>query len=163
MNEYTELTRNMVISCENYLEKYQPLFTHRQIITALEYVINNVKMKWRVTKYNEIACEKLVDVILQDDAKPNLQEKVDELKKSTGVKERIQRASTLNSSKLKLRKQMSSEPASGLGEGDEIIGVASAIESVVNEEEEDEEKAVSEKELEGSEDKEDNQDGDMDK
>lgn len=29
VNEYTEITRNMVLGCENYLEKYQPLFTHR--------------------------------------------------------------------------------------------------------------------------------------
>ena len=29
ITEYTELTRNMVQGCENYLEKYQPLFTHR--------------------------------------------------------------------------------------------------------------------------------------
>ena len=27
--EYTELTRNMVQGCENYLEKYQPLFAQR--------------------------------------------------------------------------------------------------------------------------------------
>lgn len=29
VNEYVEVTRNMVFGCENYLEKYQPLFTLR--------------------------------------------------------------------------------------------------------------------------------------
>ena len=29
VTEFTEISRNMVLGCENYLEKYQPLFVHR--------------------------------------------------------------------------------------------------------------------------------------
>ena len=53
ITEYTELSRNMVIGCENYLEKYQPLFTHRQISEALDHVVTSVKLKWRLKKFAE--------------------------------------------------------------------------------------------------------------
>lgn len=43
MLEYNELTRNKVLSCENYLEKYQPLFTQRQINDVLEYALTSTK------------------------------------------------------------------------------------------------------------------------
>ena len=70
--EYTELSRNMVQGCENYLEKYQPLFTHRQISEALDHVNTSVKLKWRLKKFSENKATLLIDRILQDKGQPDL-------------------------------------------------------------------------------------------
>jgi len=72
LKEYTELNRNMVHGCENYLEKYQPLFNQRQINEALEYVNTNVKAKWRAKKFGDAKNEHYTRKILQDDGKPDL-------------------------------------------------------------------------------------------
>jgi hypothetical protein len=72
ISEFTEMSRNMVQGCENYLEKYQPLFVHRQITEALDYVITNVKQKWRVKKYGESKGNFYTDKILSDDGNPDL-------------------------------------------------------------------------------------------
>ena len=70
----------MVQGCENYLEKYQPLFVHRQITDALDNVITNVKQKWRIKKYAESKGSFLQDKILSDDGDPDLQGRVDKTK-----------------------------------------------------------------------------------
>ncbi len=70
--EYTELSRNMVQGCENFLEKYQPLFTHRQISEAMDQVITSVKLKWRLKKFSENKATLLIDRILQDKGQPDL-------------------------------------------------------------------------------------------
>ena len=80
MNEYTELSRNMVQGCQNYLEKYQPLFVHRQITDALDNVITNVKQKWRIKKYAESKGSFFTDKILGDDGSPDLEGRVEKTK-----------------------------------------------------------------------------------
>ena len=82
VTEYTELSRNMVIGCENYLEKYQPLFTHRQISEALDQVVTSVKLKWRLKKFSEKQANILIDRILQDKGQPDLSGTVERLRSS---------------------------------------------------------------------------------
>lgn len=72
IKEYTEINRNMVHGCENYLEKYLPLFNQRQINETLDFVIPSVKTKWRVKKYGDAKNEQYTRRILQDDGKPDL-------------------------------------------------------------------------------------------
>jgi len=85
VSEYTELSRNMVIGCENYLEKYQPLFTHRQISEALDQVVTSVKLKWRLKKFAEKQANILIDRILQDKGQPDLSGTVERLRSSLKV------------------------------------------------------------------------------
>lgn len=82
VTEYTELSRNMVIGCENYLEKYQPLFTHRQISDALDQVVTSVKQKWRLKKFSEKQATLLIERILQDKGQPDLSGTVERLRSS---------------------------------------------------------------------------------
>ena len=70
----------MVIGCENYLEKYQPLFTHRQISEALDQVATSVKLKWRLKKFAEKQANVLIDRILADTGQPDLKGTIDKLK-----------------------------------------------------------------------------------
>ena len=70
----------MVQGCENYLEKYQPLFVHRQITDALDNVITNVKQKWRIKKYAESKGSFFTDKILGDDGSPDLEGRVEKTK-----------------------------------------------------------------------------------
>lgn len=70
--DYNELTRNKVLSCENYLEKYQPLFTQRQIEEVLRYVLTTNKQKYRLKKFSELKNEFLTARILADKGNPNL-------------------------------------------------------------------------------------------
>ena len=75
MTEYNEMTRNKVKAAENYIEKYQPLFTQRQINEALDYVLNVPKFQARVAKYAELKQEYLIDKILKDNGAPDLMSK----------------------------------------------------------------------------------------
>lgn len=70
--EFNEITRNKVLSCENYLEKYQPLFTQRQIEEVLRYVLTTAKQKYRLKKYSDLKNEFLTGKILADKGNPNL-------------------------------------------------------------------------------------------
>ena len=72
----------MVIGCENFLEKYQPLFTHRQISEALDQVVTSVKLKWRLKKFAEKQANILIDRILQDKGQPDLSGTVERLRSS---------------------------------------------------------------------------------
>mgnify|MGYP006090582569 CR=1 FL=1 len=82
MKEYVEKTRNMVIGCENYLEKYQPLFNHRQISEAMDHVVGgtSVKLKWKLKKFSEMKCNHYIEKILYDRGVPDLDALVDRTK-----------------------------------------------------------------------------------
>ena len=77
--EYTELTRNMVQGCENYLEKYQPLFAQRQIQEILEHVLSSTKEKYKLKKFIEAKAVVLTEKILDDHGAPDLQGLIDNL------------------------------------------------------------------------------------
>ena len=49
--EYNELTRNTVTSCENFIEKYQPLFLQRLVNEAFEYISTSSTQKARSKTY----------------------------------------------------------------------------------------------------------------
>ena len=74
MQEYVEITRNMVTGCQNYLEKYQPLFNHRQISEAMDNVVGgtSVKLKWKLKKFSEMKCNHYIEKILNDRGVPDL-------------------------------------------------------------------------------------------
>lgn len=92
ISEYTEINRNMVHGCENYLEKYLPLFNQRQINETLDYVIPSVKTKWTIKKYGDAKNEHYTRRILQDDGKPDLPGLMERTKKE------IQSVNTLSAS-----------------------------------------------------------------
>ena len=71
INEHAEMTRNMVFGCENYLEKYQPLFTLRQIAEAFDFV-GSLKDKQKMKKYSEAKVNLYHHRILLDKGEPNL-------------------------------------------------------------------------------------------
>ena len=71
----------MVHGCENYLEKYLPLFNQRQINEALDYCTPNVKTKWTIKKYGDAKNDHYTKLILQDDGKPNLPGLMEKTKK----------------------------------------------------------------------------------
>lgn len=82
-SDYNTLTRNMVNTVENFAEKYQPLFNHRQIHEALEYVFTgNNKFKMRLKKFTDNKQNYLIDKIVNDEGVPNLESKKQILTKS---------------------------------------------------------------------------------
>ena len=63
----------MVQGCENYLEKYQPLFAQRQIQEILENVLSSSKEKYKLKKYIELKAVVYTDKIRGDGGAPDLQ------------------------------------------------------------------------------------------
>ena len=73
----------MVNTVENFAEKYQPLFNHRQIHEALEFILaGNNKFKLRLKKFTDNKQNYLIDKIVNDDGVPNLEAKKAILTKS---------------------------------------------------------------------------------
>lgn len=70
--EYNEMSRNKVLSQENYLEKYQPLFTQRQIEEVLKYVLTSNKHKFKLKKFCDLKNDLFINKILADKGNPNL-------------------------------------------------------------------------------------------
>lgn len=69
----------MVQGCENYLEKYQPLFAQRQIQEILENVLSSGKEKWKLKKFVEQKAAAFTEKILSDHGAPDLQGVIDGL------------------------------------------------------------------------------------
>ena len=80
--EYNELTRNSVTSCENFIEKYQPLFLQRLINEALDYVLTSQTQKARCKTYGKVKQEFYTKGILEDKGFPNLQKRAKMMKNS---------------------------------------------------------------------------------
>ena len=78
----------MVQGCENYLEKYQPLFAQRQIQEILEHVLSSSKEKYKLKKYVEMKAAVFTEKILEDHGAPDLQGLID------GLHDSLQQAST---------------------------------------------------------------------
>lgn len=90
IDEHAEITRNMVFGCENYLEKYQPLFTLRQIAEAFDFVASS-KDKQKMKKYSEAKVNLYHHRILLDKGEPNLQGTIDQLRVSLRTGEHFER------------------------------------------------------------------------
>ena len=77
LNAKTDKTQNLVKGCTNYVEKYLPLYTQRQVSDFIEYVFNDRAVKWRVNWYNEIKIPLLTTGILYDNGEQSLMSRVD--------------------------------------------------------------------------------------
>lgn len=80
--QYTQLNRNMVVACHNFIDKYQPLFVARQIAETVDAVTPDIKVRYKLKKFLELKEEVLTKQILSDDGTADLKDKVEIMKTS---------------------------------------------------------------------------------
>jgi hypothetical protein len=71
-DQYSQLSRNMVIGCHNYIDKYLPLFLIRNVKEMVDAVQHDLKVRYKLKKYCTAKEDMLMESILDDDGSADL-------------------------------------------------------------------------------------------
>ena len=81
-NQYSQLSRNMVTGCHNYIDKYLPLFFMRNVREMVDAVQHDIKVKYRLKKYCAAKEDVLTEKILEDTGEADLNQNVTRVRES---------------------------------------------------------------------------------